>query len=66
MEELHESVMGRLTSGLSESLLCDILTLFDKHTLLNLECMDQESQSRMTALLQRYYKDADSMKVKTE
>ena len=29
VEELHESVMGRLTSGLSESLLCDILTLFD-------------------------------------
>ena len=29
VEELHETVMGRLTSGLSESLLCDILTLFD-------------------------------------
>ena len=51
--------MGRLTSGLTEQLLCDVLTLYDQHTILNFECMDHESQAKIAMLLLRYFKDIE-------
>ena len=51
-----QSIWGRLTSQLTESLLCDILTFFDMHTLINLPNFDNETQIRLCSALTRHYK----------
>ena len=56
VEELVASILGRLTSGYTETILCDVLAIFDLHTILNLACLDSEVQTKMIALVVRYFK----------
>ena len=39
--------MGRLSSGFNETILCDVLTLLDLHTVMNLKNLDNEAQSKI-------------------
>ena len=54
--ELVKSILGRLTSGYTETIMCDVLTMFDLHTIMNLPALDSEVQAKMLALLVRYFK----------
>ena len=56
VENLQNSILGRLTSGYQETTLCDVLIFLDLHTILNLQILDSEAQARMISLLFRYFK----------
>ena len=58
---LQASILGRLTSGYNETVLCDVLIFFDLHTIFNLPSLDSEVQNKMLQLLVRYFKQKHEM-----
>ena len=58
---LQASILGRLTSGYNETVLCDVLIFFDLHTIFNIPSLDSEVQNKMLQLLVRYFKQKHEM-----
>ncbi len=56
VENLQASIIGRLTSGFNVTVLNDVLTLLDVHTVLNIPSLDNEVQNKIMMLFQRYFK----------
>lgn len=61
MLNLQASILGRLTSGYTETILCDVLIFFDLHTIFNIPSLDSEVQNKMLQLLVRYFKQKHEM-----
>lgn len=56
LDSLYTSIMGRLSSGFTEAIMHDVLTLLDLHTVLNFRYLDNEAQSKILTLLGRYFR----------